>query len=61
MIETVNAKSRITTCSRCGTTMKYDVEDIQQKEISSEGSYFFNMRKINFIECAYCKNEVVVK
>lgn len=61
MIEIINAKSRIVTCNCCDTTMKYDAEDVKHKEKSSEGSYFFNMRKINFIECVYCKNEVVVK
>ncbi|MEG1903882.1 MAG: hypothetical protein RR212_05750 [Bacteroidales bacterium] len=47
------------TCS-CGVVLRYHPSEAKVKELSSEGSYFFNMETILYIDCPVCHKHVRV-
>lgn len=48
------------TCS-CGAVLRYHPVETKTKQISSEGSYMFNMETITYIDCPVCYKHVIVR
>lgn len=61
MVQVISRPSeREVTCS-CGAVLRYHPVEAKTKQVSHEGSYFFNMMTILYIDCPVCHQHVIVR